>query len=432
MKSEIKPTYLLVRRFTHRNTLMIKKCIPELIISIVCIILFIIFNKDRTWEFFLTDEVITVNSINLGWIEIVKERYWAGHSPLYFAIIKGWSLLICYLFRVQPSDLSEFTVRLPSILAAGLAGGFFAGAAWRSWGPPAGLLFVPLWILSPIVGNHAIEARPYSFLLLALSIGVWSGSRLWQAEGSNGSGPITLWALSIVSPIIAAATIPAGIPAVIAIELSAASLLRRVVAEPFARRWKLRTLLVSFSVFIVLVAYAPAILYKSTNYWTEYYSPFSLESVGAVFGEIVLQGGIFSGYILLALSAVGLFLRRDGFLGRAAFGLALVFPILMIVLSAAKTLLVARYFLPTVPGLFLLAAGVASTRLSEFRSLFAGAAIIMISASLVIDRPYPKHLSTRRAEERLELLNKLNVNQIDGAVTHPHAGNVLDYYIQRD
>ena len=95
---------------------------------------------------------------------------------------------------------SEFLVRLPSMLMAGLAGGFFASAAWRAWGPPAGLFFIPLWSLNAIVGYYAVEARPFGLLMLALSLGIWSTTRLWIAstsEISNDNTHAALWITSL-------------------------------------------------------------------------------------------------------------------------------------------------------------------------------------------------------------------------------------------
>ena len=313
-------------------------------------------------------------------MEIVTNRYWQGHSPLYFVLLKLWLLLTSGLSGIhQPS---EFLVRLPSMLTAGIAGGFFASAAWRAWGPPAGLFFVPLWVLNAIVGYYAVEARPFGLLLLALSLAVWSGTRLWIAfnsEKSNEDTHAALWIISILSPIIAAATIPVGIIAVIAIEISAASLLWSYVPESFARRWKLRTMLVFVSVFIVLLLFVPGILFKSTSYWTNDIMPFSVDSIKSLLSIVALQNGRwlannstqvkYAYAFLMALSTVGLFLRWNDFLGRMSAGLALVFPVLMIACSAFTSLLVPRYFLPMVPGLILLAVGVTGKRFSGFRSV---------------------------------------------------------------
>ena len=188
-----------------------------------------------------------------------------------------------------------------------------------------------------------------------------------------------------LSPIVAAATIPIGVVAVIAIEISAVSLGWRKVPEPFARRWRLRTILVLIFVFIILLVFIPGILFKSTNYWTDDIMPFSVGSVGSLLSVIALQNGRwladssnevkYAYALLLTMSVAGLFLRWNDFLGRVSGGLALVFPITMIIASIFTSLLVPRYFLPLVPGLALLAAGVASTRFSEFRSLLAGVSI---------------------------------------------------------
>ena len=330
------------------------------------------------------------------------------------------------------------------MLTAGLAGGFFASAAWRAWGPPAGLFFIPLWILNAIVGYYAVEARPFGLLLLAISLGIWSGTRLWIAstsEISNDNAHTALWITTILSPIVAAATIPIGIVAVIAIEISAASLLRRNVAELFARRWKFRTMLVLISVFTILLVFVPGILFKSTNYWTDEIMPFSVGSVGSLLGVMALQNGRwlannsnevkYAYALLMTMSVAGLFFKWNNFLGRVSAGLAIVFPVTMITASIFTSLLVPRYFLPMVPGLTLLAAGVASTRFSEFRSLLTGVSIIAISALVVTNIPYHSRVFTKQTEQQLMLLQGLEVSRINGAVTSAHLVLPLLYYVQQ-
>ena len=112
------------------------------------------------------------------------------------------------------------------------------------------------------------------------------------------------------------------------------------VPESFARRWKLRTMLVLVSVLIVLLVFVPGILFKSTSYWTDEIMPFSVDSVGSLLSVVALQNGRwlannstqvkYAYALLMTLSMAGLFLRWNDFLGRVSAGLALVFPALMI------------------------------------------------------------------------------------------------------
>ena len=65
-----------------------------------------------------------------------------------------------------------------------------------------------------------------------------------------------------------------------------------------------------------------------------------------------------------------------------------------------------------VPGLILLAAGVAGKRFSEFRSVLAGVSLIAISALVVTNRPYHSRVYTKQAEQQLILLQRLGISGI--------------------
>src|SRR5262249_39103930 len=145
------------------------------------------------------------------------------------------------------------------------------------------------------------------------------------------------------------------------------------------------------------------ILHKSTDYWAAESLPLSAETVGAVLSVTALQKMALSGWLVVVLAAIGVALRRNDFLGRSSIGLALCFPILMIAISASKSLLLPRYFLPSVSCLFLLAAGVAGARWT-FRSLAAATMITALSTSVLIRKPYYVRVYVDQAEQQLELL----------------------------
>lgn len=406
---------------------------PELALVPACFLGLLVVQGHRADELLWTDELITLRNMSAGWIELVRDRYWAGHSPLYFALMKLWSLLLSGMSGVRPNDLSEWAVRLPSMIAMGMAGGFFAAAAWRAWAPICGLFFVPLWVLSPMVGRYFVEARPFSLLLLALSLGVWSSARLWSASDmdrakKDSSMPI-LWILSITSPIFAAATIPVGIPAVVASELTAATLLQRSENPVFARRWRRRTILVIASVFVVLAALFPAIRHKSVDYWAEKVNPLSFESALQILNDVLTRKTHWISLILCFLAAVGLYTRRNDFLGRTSAGLALVFPLFMIALSSIKSLLVSRYFFPIIPGFFLLAVGSISERFN-IKALSVISALLLVAFMLPTARPLQR-VQVKQAQQQLAALKGLRIDSIEGGVTHPHLKTILEHYIPR-
>lgn len=409
---------------------------PEVLLGLASTLGIILVHGTRVREFFWTDEVITARAAYLGWIELIFQRYWAGHSPLYYLILKLYALVLEAIGLTSPT---EVLIRVPSVIATGLAGGYFASAAWRAWTPAAGVFFVPLWVINPIVGYYAVEARPFCLLLLALSLTVWSATRLHITGANSNPRDKNIWLVSIISPITAAASIPVGIIAVLAVEISALSALPPG-ASTFKRSWKKRTLLVISTVALIAVLFSPAIFAKADDYWTNEFVPFSLGSIGTVLGVIALQHGpwlthsstiiavTFGG--LLVLGFFGLLNKHDA-LGRMAAGLAIIFPAIMIVLSSITSLLVPRYFLPAIPGLNLLVVGFFEKSVLSWRSISVALLIVVASALVVIDGPYRARVFSAEIQQQIALLQELRLEELEGGTAYPHMMPALDYYIQK-
>ena len=397
----------------------------ELILSAIIFVGLFLVNGSRVWEFFWSDEIITIEATGLSWSELVVNRYWAAHSPLYFAILKVWLGVLSMFVDIQ--EHAEFLARLPSAVATTLAGGFLAGAVWRSWSYVCAIIFIPAWTVNNFIPHYAFEARPFGLLLLALSLSVWSISRLWSDTYAKNSR--YLWITSALSPIVAAATIPLGIVAVIAMELSAASLLRSHQSRDFVVRWYARTGVVVGAVIVLMAIYGPAILNKSDNYWVEQYAPMSLASVSSVFRIVALQGGRITGWIFLCAAVLGLYLRWTSILGRLAAGLVVLYTALMFTISVFASLMIPRYFLPAVPGLILLAAGSAGARAYSVRSSLAALAVASLAISMWLHRPhYQKNYGT---DKLIALLKKNGITEMRGVVTRPQHKGVLKYYLPR-
>ena len=408
---------------------------PEIVLIILCFIGLFCVHGQRMHELLWVDEIHTRANLSFGWIQLIQDRYREGHSPLYFALIKLWALLVSAIKGVAPSELSAGMVRMPSMMAVGVAGGLLAAAAWRSWAPACGLLFVPLWVFSPMVGRQFVEARPWPLLLLALSVGIWSSSRLWSESGSarradeETRNAYLLWILSTAAPVLAAVTVPVGILAVLTSEVTAITLLGQSKDALFAKRWKRRTAFVLVSVAVVSAVMAPAIRHKATDYWVDKVRPFSFEAIQDVVSGVVLPNTSSTGMILLLLMTFGFYFRRNDFIGRASGGLAIVFPLVLIGISTVKSLLISRYFLPVIPGLFLLAVGMVSNRFN-LRTLLCVASVPLVTLALW-EAPSLSRGQTRQAEQQLAVLKRIQVDEIEGVATHQHLAEILDHYIPR-
>ena len=103
----------------------------------------------------------------IGTLWIVKDRladvvsrayYWTNWSPYYLI---EWP-------AVHLGGTSEFAMRLPSVLAMGLAAFLLFRIGRRLWDAEAGLLAVAVFSVMPDIGFAAGDARPYAFTLVAL------------------------------------------------------------------------------------------------------------------------------------------------------------------------------------------------------------------------------------------------------------------------
>ena len=120
--------------------------------------------------------------------------------------------------------------------------------------------------------------------MLLLVITIWSATRLWLAQSQ---APVRgLMAISTAAPILAAATIPVGALAVLAMELAAYT----AWATGPSRFWRRRSLLVVTATVVIIAVFLPAILHKAEDYWAEITSPLSLRALWKVAGLVYLNG----------------------------------------------------------------------------------------------------------------------------------------------
>jgi hypothetical protein len=426
---------------------LIRRYLPEFLLSASSLVGVSLVHGPRAWsELFWSDEVVTVTLAGRGLIEIVADRYNHAHSPLYFLLMKLWMVSISGLSGLHCPD--EFLLRLPSMLAVGLAGGFLGAAAWRTWGALPGILLVLLWCVHAFSGYYAVEARPYGLVLLMLALGIWSNAHLWLEECHLSSSLAQVevssprrafWIISTTAPVVATALMPLGAVAVFAMEIAIASHLRMGAAAQFARRWRLRIAMVCLFVISALAIYLPAIFRSSENYWTDKSYALSFQWIINAIGSITLQRGdevssdaavLFAGLILMALVLISCVVMRHDLLGRMAAGLALLFPIAMVALSIGKSLLVPRYFLPMLPGILLLATAAAGGRSAKPIAAAAAVSLFFVTATFAYSRPTVLRGGDGLTPARqLTLLEILHPGAIRGAVAEWSLLLPLRYYI---
>ncbi|MDR2688586.1 MAG: hypothetical protein LBB76_02365 [Azoarcus sp.] len=99
---------------------------------------------------------------------------------------------LAYKWLAEHGGINEIGMRLP-MLVAGLALVIAGGAwGWRHFGVAAGLGFMSLLAISPLLTYHSRVARPYAITVL-LAWGALLALARWRREGRSGQGKATRW-----------------------------------------------------------------------------------------------------------------------------------------------------------------------------------------------------------------------------------------------
>ena len=117
---------------------------------------------------FWLDEVFTIESVSLPAGELVKERLSQTHSPLFFLMLKWLGVPVESLFWVRfPAALLGALTILPAALA---------GRAVLD--QRAGIFAALIFSVTPMLIVYGQEARPYTGLLLGITIALWGAARI--------------------------------------------------------------------------------------------------------------------------------------------------------------------------------------------------------------------------------------------------------------
>jgi uncharacterized membrane protein len=109
------------------------------------------------------DETFTASMIRLPWREMIATIIADGHLPLYFFIIKAWSLV---------AGDTAFSLRLPSAIFSVLLVATIAAIAWTIKGRSAARWAAVFAAISPYLLQHGQEARMYPLLGLLAAINI--------------------------------------------------------------------------------------------------------------------------------------------------------------------------------------------------------------------------------------------------------------------
>ncbi len=340
------------------------------------------------------DEAFTQFALSLDWRDLIADRLSAGHSPLYFVLLKALGF--------DPASI--LPLRAASAVMDAAACTIFGATVLRIKGRRAAALGMALYALSPLLLVWSQNARPYAMMMLALAIGIHGAAAVIgaaQRYGGNRRESVVM-ALGLT---LAALTLTAGAIAVLLVILVplAVSPLRQ---EP--EGWLKASILPLVGVAAMASAVSlPAAVLQSGTYWTDRAAPFSLGVLADLARALIVGDRFRPDELPLVLGTVpgwwatilgGLLFGWGAFRGLRDLrrtpallpfaSLAVAYPLVLIVLSTSTSLLIPRYFLPALgPALMLAGAGLATVRGRAGAWLAAGtllaASLLALNQSLV-------------------------------------------------
>lgn len=147
---------------------------------------------------FWLDEVYTLHSIRLGWLEMLLERLDRGHFPGYFVMVRLW-------YAMWPERMFEVALRSMSVVFYFAAVISFWPLARRVLSGPAFWVALALFACNGVALRQASEARMYTVTLL---IAVWitrawfelqQGSRDEPGGAGDSSGVLSRrWTVALI------------------------------------------------------------------------------------------------------------------------------------------------------------------------------------------------------------------------------------------
>ncbi|GAB2543430.1 glycosyltransferase family 39 protein [Rhodanobacter koreensis] len=320
---------------------------------------------------FWLDEALTFQRIHLGTGSLIADSYANRHMPSYF-------LLLQLISQFNPANAM---LRIPSALFGTLSVGMVFAIARRVGGRSAAIVAGLLMALSPLQVQYGQEARSYTLVTLLITIALWGLVRLAQnpARASldfhHRDFDWCGWMSYVFGTIGALDVLSDAAPWLIAANASLLLIwcgLLRSEQSPgprisFGRNWLL-------SMAIILVCCVPfygAILAASDGQMLQKFDwipPLSWQNLkvaaksaylmrmAAVVRFSVLPTAVpLLGFLVAMLGATGLWRMRGRLEGRILLLSFAVLPLLLLVISLIKSMVLPRYILWSAAPFFILA-----------------------------------------------------------------------------
>ncbi|HTT78650.1 MAG TPA: glycosyltransferase family 39 protein, partial [Stellaceae bacterium] len=345
---------------------------------------------------FWLDEIASLRRATMPFSDVAAAALHNNHYPTYFLL----------LWLVAKAGASPWVLRLPSAVFGAIGAGLVCAVGREAEGRQTGIAAGLLLALSPFDVQYGQEARSYTLVTMLILVAMWGLVRLAR-DPATAARPLRFdWRPPAPWLAYCAGTAAAlDVLNVAAGWLVAANLAALVMAcragdgrRAFLRNWGIAQAL-------VVAAWLPALVavwvVSDGAVWdaAQWAPPATMASIWAVAAPVYLHRiGAFITFDLLparvpglsaaiaALAACGVWrLRRQPAVAAAVGCAGIVLPILFMLLSLAKPIMVPRYFGWSAPAFFILA-GAGLGRLSAAR--FAACAAALAAACLINLSPY--------------------------------------------
>lgn len=316
------------------------------------------------------DEVFTYQRIHLDTAALIADSFANRHMPNYFLLLRS-------LVPAQPDFAA---LRLPSALFGALSVGVVYAIARRVAGRFAACMAALLMALAPTQVQYGQEARSYALLLLLIAVALWGLVGLAQqparaALGWRRAGGLwPEWTAWLAGTIGALDLLGDALPWLLVSNMALFCIWRHlrathppVLADGFRRGWLYAQLLVlacSLPFYLAIGVASSGRVLDAFNWvpvlswhglWVVAGSTYLMRPAAVVQFGLMPAGVAMLSPCVAALCGLGLFRLRGRLDGRVlALGFA-VLPLLLLVLSVVKPMLVPRYLLWSAVPFFVLA-----------------------------------------------------------------------------
>lgn len=390
-------TVELSRRSSHRDQLRLLsrwRCLSPCCIALLALVLRLHGLGDKP---FWLDEIASLRRSTLPLPDIIGESLRSNHYPAYFLL----------LWAVAKFGTSQFLLRLPSAIFGALGAGLVCAIGQEADGSRTGIAAGLLLALSPFAVQLGQEARSYTLVACLILVAMWGLVRLardpaaagWRCGAASRSPPAA-WLAYAIGTAAALDVLNVAVPWLAAANLAAIFIAHGAGPgrRDFLRNW-------AIAQAIILAAWLPWLvaLYVVSDGGildaVGWVPPVTMAGVWSVAAPVYLQRiSAFVTFDLLPAAVPGLAcaivgltlwgawrLRREPRVLVVLSTAGVVIPLLLLLASFYKPLLVPRYFAWSAAP-FLVLAGAGLGRLPA--SCFAGAATALATACLINLLPY--------------------------------------------